>query len=723
VNLDRALFLVWGPPGHGPRSKVFARELGIDVEFVSATTRRGPLVAPYKYAVQTLMTIGVLARRRPRLVFIQSPPSPATWLVAAYAVLTGADYVIDAHSAAMLARRWTRPKWLNRLVRRRAVVTIVTNEHFAEQLEAEGCTALVLRDIPTTFPTASEPELPEGFHALVVNTFNFDEPLDEVLEAAHRLPEVTFHVSGRAERHPEVVATAPPNVRFTGFLADEDYHALMKRADVVMCFTTRDHTMQRGACEALSLGRPIITSDWPLLRTYFHRGTVHVDNTAAGMIAAVEEVRARHAHYEAEIEHLRDYQQDQWSQARGRLEELFAAGPSRSRSRSTKRRHAMVVHAYYPVGETRVQREAAALIEDGVDVDIICLRRPGERRREEVDGVNVYRLPVGRNRSLGVAYQLLEYLAFAVLAAVRLTRLHLRRRYRSVQVHNLPDFLVFSALVPKLTGSHILLDLHDLMPEFLADRLGGSMGHPLVRLVALQERISCAFADSVITVTEGWRQRLIERGVEPEKISVVMNVADPDLFTPRDEEAPQDSFTIVYHGTLTHRYGVDLLVEAVARLRSRVPTARLLLLGDGDYRMQLESAVACLGLADVVEFSDEMLEVAELLPYLRRASVGVVPNRSSVFTDDLLPTKLLEYVALGIPVVVARTPMIRSYFDDDMVEFFTPGDADDLADRLAVLAESPERCQELARAARTFVESHPWESIAKSYVALVAGGR
>jgi glycosyltransferase involved in cell wall biosynthesis len=722
VNPDRTLFVVWGPPSHGPRSKVFARELGIDVEFMTATNRRGGLVAPYKYLVQTAMTLRVLLRRRPRLIFVQSPPSVATWVVAAYAVVTGADYVIDAHSAAMLARRWNRPRWLNRLVRRRALVTIVTNEHFAGQLEADGATALVLRDIPTSFPTAAEPELPEGFHALVVNTFNFDEPLDEVLEAARRLPDVTFHVSGRAERHPRVVATAPPNVEFTGFLADEDYHALMKRADVVMCFTSRDHTMQRGACEALSLGRPIITSDWPLLRTYFHRGTVHVDNTAAGMAAAVEEVRHNHAHYVAEIERLREYQQDQWSQARSRLEELFATGRSRSRSRSTKSRHAMVVHAYYPVGETRVQREAAALLEEGVAVDVICLRRPGEPRREEVDGVTVYRLPVGRNRSLGVAYQLLEYLAFAALAGARLTLLHLRRRYRSVQVHNLPDFLVFSALVPKLTGSHILLDLHDLMPEFLADRLGRSMAHPLVRMVALQERISCSFADSVITVTEGWRQRLIDRGVAPEKISVVMNVADPDLFVPRDDEAPADSFTIIYHGTFTRRYGVDLLVEAVAKLRSRVPSVKLLLLGDGDYRMQLESSVACLGLTDVVEFSDEMLEVSDLLPYLQQAAVGVVPNRSSVFTDDLLPTKLLEYVAMGIPVVAARTPMIRSYFDDDMVEFFTPGDADDLADRLAALAGSPERRREMAKAAGTFVDSHPWESIARSYVALVAGG-
>lgn len=381
----------------------------------------------------------------------------------------------------------------------------------------------------------------------------------------------------------------------------------------------------------------------------------------------------------------------------------------------------MVVHAYYPVGETRVQREAAALTEAGFEVDVICLRQTGEPPGERIDGVAVRRLPVARNRRLGVAFQLLEYLAFLVAAAAVLTVRHLRRRYDSVQVHNLPDFLVFAALVPKLTGARVLLDLHDLMPEFFASRLQLSMGHPLVRLVAFQERLACGFADSVITVTDGWKDRLAGRGVAAEKISVVMNVADPAFFSRRAEPRHDDRFTLMYHGTITHRYGVDLLVEAAARLRSRVPSLRLWLLGDGDYRAEIQDLVSRLALDGVVELSDRMLAVTELQPYLDRADVGVVPNRSSVFTDDLLPTKLMEYVAVGIPVVAARTPMIDSYFDDEMVEFFTPGDPDDLADKLASLASSPSRRHDMVRAVDRFTDAHHWDHISRQYVSLVEG--
>ncbi|MFP3913780.1 MAG: glycosyltransferase family 4 protein [Actinomycetota bacterium] len=384
-------------------------------------------------------------------------------------------------------------------------------------------------------------------------------------------------------------------------------------------------------------------------------------------------------------------------------------------------RHAMVVHAYYPLGETRVQREAAALVESGMEVEVFALRGRGEPRRETVDGVEVRRLPVRRNRRLGIAFQLLEYMAFFLAAGAALTVRHLRRRYDSVQVHNLPDFLVFAALVPKLTGARVLLDLHDLMPEFFAARIGRSLRHPLVRLVVWQERLACAFADVVITVTDGWRERLVGRAVPADKVRVVMNVADPSLFQRRMDQPAHDGFNVLYHGTFSYRYGVDLLVEAAALLAERVGGLKVWLLGDGEYRPELERAVAERGLESVVEMSPGMLGVTELQPYLAAADAGVVPNRSTVFTDDLLPTKLLEYVAVGIPVVAARTPMVDACFDDDMVQFFNPGDAADLAEKLSALAASPEARRKLAESADRFTGENSWERVSRDYVALVRG--
>lgn len=386
----------------------------------------------------------------------------------------------------------------------------------------------------------------------------------------------------------------------------------------------------------------------------------------------------------------------------------------------------MVVHAHYPARETRVQRQAQALIAAGHPVDVICLRDDDEPPRSEVDGVRVIRLPVRRHKDHGLAVQLLEYLAFFVLAAATLSRLHLQHRYASVQVHNLPDFLVFAAAVPKVTGTPVIIDLHDLMPEFFSARSGVAPGHPLVRLVAAQERISCAFADHVVTVTESWKRTLIDRGVDARKISVVMNVPDGNLFRRRPSPAvpaAHDGLRLFYHGTFTRRYGLDLLLDAVAAVRITAPDVRLTMLGSGEMTDELFERRRALGLEDVATIVTTPVDVEQLIDMIRGADIGVVPNRDDVFTDGILPTKLMEYVALGVPVIAARTTAIAQYFDGDMVEYFTPGDADGLADAILALRSDPDRRRRLADNAEAFTHTYDPAATATAYVDVVAGLR
>jgi len=397
---------------------------------------------------------------------------------------------------------------------------------------------------------------------------------------------------------------------------------------------------------------------------------------------------------------------------------------------SGRPQHCMVVHAFYPVGETRVQREALALIDRGYGVHVVCLRDKGEPATETHEGVRIHRLPVARHRGAGLFGQLIEYLTFFVLAFANLTFLHMRHRFRTIQVHNLPDFLVFCALIPKLGGTPIILDLHDLMPELFAGRAGVGMRHPVVRVTRFQEKVSCRFADHVITVTDGWRDTLIERGVPEGKVSVVMNVADSRLFSPLPAATDDngDAFQLIYHGTFTHRYGVDLIIRAVDRIREEIPGIRLMLLGDGETREELVDLTRSLELCDRVDFSDDMVAADRLPGAIRSADVGIVPNRSNLFTDGILPTKLMEYVAMGVPVIAARTPTVAAYFDDSMVEFFEPGDSDDLAAHIRRLYRDRSRREDLSRNSSAFNRRYNWESIAERYGDLVdrlgtCGGR
>lgn len=311
---EQALFLVWGPPSHGPRSRVFAKELGIKaLHFVYSTTRRGLLVAPLKYSYQAIKTLMLLFHKHPQIVFVQSPPSFALFFVYLYCALTNSRFVVDAHSAAFQVPYWTRPRWLYRFLARKAVTTIVTNEHFQQMINDWGGHAFVLRDIPTTFARADSYPLNGKFSVVVVNTFAADEPLDEVLAAAAELDEVEFYITGKKSQAQQRFSyQAPDNVHFTDFLPNETYYALLDESKAVMCLTTRNHTMQRGACEALSLGKPIITSNWPLLQEYFHKGTVHVDNTTIGIRRGVTEMKRDYGRYLAEIKELQTKQRREW---------------------------------------------------------------------------------------------------------------------------------------------------------------------------------------------------------------------------------------------------------------------------------------------------------------------------------------------------------------------------------------------------------------------------
>lgn len=384
-------------------------------------------------------------------------------------------------------------------------------------------------------------------------------------------------------------------------------------------------------------------------------------------------------------------------------------------------RHCMVVHNYYPIDEPRVQRQAEALADAGSEVDVICLRRPDEPAVECNGVVRIVRLPVQKGEGRGVVGHLLEYLAFFFLAFAQLTRLHLQHRYQIVQVHNLPDFLVFVALVPRLMGAAVILDLHDLMPEFFTSRFGGDLNSLPVRLIRLQEQLSCRFANHVITVTELWREALVRRGVSPSKCSVVMNVADNRIFHQRPlSELSDGSLHLIYHGTLTYRYGIDLALHAVAQAKAEVPSLRLTIHGRGEYLPELKRLAAELDLQEVVDFSTGLLPMDELPRLLASADVGLVPYRRDLFTDGILPTKLMEYAALGLPAIVARTPAIEAYFTKDMVEFFEAGNVDALTSCIVRLARDRNRLAELARNIVSFNCRRNWAGQRANYLSLVA---
>jgi glycosyltransferase involved in cell wall biosynthesis len=391
------------------------------------------------------------------------------------------------------------------------------------------------------------------------------------------------------------------------------------------------------------------------------------------------------------------------------------------------KRVCMIVYATYPLGETRVQREAEALLRNGYEVDVISIRLPDDLPVDHYKGVRIfqekYRFPILGSNKAGIRGKFFNYLVFFISAAFRVTQLHLKQRYDVIQVHNLPDFLIFSAWIPKLMGARLILDLHDLMPEFFAGRFKSRMPN-LLKLIEWQERQACKFADHVITVSEHWRQALIKRGVPENKCSVIMNVADDRIFHPCEHRlnkpAPNGRFRLIYHGSIHDRYGLDTAVEAVDRLRTDIPNIQLTLIGNGSYLAHIRKMVEDRKLGEYVKIDG--LHLAEELPAIIRShDLGVVPYLNDVFTDGLLPTKLMEYAALGLPAVASRTTAIEAYFRNTMTDFFEPGSAEDLSKRIRYLHDHPDRLEELSQGCQKFNEHYNWPKVSAAYVKLVDG--
>jgi glycosyltransferase involved in cell wall biosynthesis len=372
--------------------------------------------------------------------------------------------------------------------------------------------------------------------------------------------------------------------------------------------------------------------------------------------------------------------------------------------------------------DPRVRREAEALVEAGHRVVFLSCRQPGEPNRETIAGVTVEKLAGLQRRPTSFADYLIDYAIFALMLTLHLTAHPLR--YRLIHINNMPDFLVFAGWLPRLLGRPVIHDVHDLMPELYMEKFASGERHWVVRALEMQERSAGRFATAVLTVEERLRDILNARGIPRAKIHVLMNLPDERIFSQRaaPAEKPQDApFVMVYHGTLARRLGLDLAIEAVARARDEIPRMELRIIGAGEERDRLMEQRDRLGLHDAVVFSDGFVPVERIPQMIEDADVGLVPLRVSSGTDIMLPTKLLEYVFMGIPCIVPRTGTIARYFDETMVAFFEAGSAASLAEAIVRLYRSPEQRRALAeRATQRFAARYRWAGHKQVYVNLVA---
>jgi glycosyltransferase involved in cell wall biosynthesis len=390
---------------------------------------------------------------------------------------------------------------------------------------------------------------------------------------------------------------------------------------------------------------------------------------------------------------------------------------------SSTNRRLRICHLAYTFYEKdyRVRRYAEALAERGHEVDVIALRRDGDPPRTDLCGVHVYRVQRRRVGEAAAASYLAKLLVFFARATAFISARHLRRPYDVVHIHNIPDFLVFAAWLPKVTGARIILDIHDIVPELYSDKFR-SMGNSwTLRGLRWIERRSTQFAGHVIVAGDVWRQRLIGRaGVAPERSTTLLNYPDRRMFKPlgEDERRQDGRFIVLYPGTLNHHQGVDLAVKAFGLVRHRMPGAELHIYGEGPAARSIASLITTDGLQNCVKLQ-RPVAIEAIARVMSDADLGVIPKRADGFGNEAFSTKSLEFMACGVPVVIARTHVDGEYFDDSVVKFFEPGSIEALAAAILDDYEHPDDRRARAHRAACFVAQTDWASKLPSYLSIV----
>jgi glycosyltransferase involved in cell wall biosynthesis len=384
---------------------------------------------------------------------------------------------------------------------------------------------------------------------------------------------------------------------------------------------------------------------------------------------------------------------------------------------SDRRRVAIVVHATVP-GDPRIQRQSDALTDAGYEVDVIALRRPGEAAEERAGGQRIVRLPLDRTFG-GFAGHMAEYVGFTALATWRLAMEHRRRRYDLVQVATVPDFLIAAAVPEKLAGVPLLLDLHEDMPEFFRNRFAHPILRPLLPAVTAVALASASLADELITVHEPLRQLAIGRGIDPGRISVVMNSADPRVFDPdRHERRPfmvDGRLRLIHHSNLQRIYGLDRAIDALALLPATIDW-QLDVYGDGPWRPQIVAAIARTATGDRVHLHGRV-PTDELPARLAAADIGLVPSLREPYLEYSLSTKLLEYAAMGVPIVASDLATFRHHFTEAAVWFVSGPEM--LTDAIASLAADPDAAVAMGLEARRQAGAYDWNRQRATYLGVV----
>lgn len=384
----------------------------------------------------------------------------------------------------------------------------------------------------------------------------------------------------------------------------------------------------------------------------------------------------------------------------------------------------MVVHQNY-FDDARVRRYCEALAAEGAFIDVLCIADAARSNTKAMNNITVHTIPVDKDYQSKADF-LLGYIHAFFLYFFKLTILHFRHRFSVVHIHNMPDFLVFTALIPRILGTPVILDIHDIMPEFFVSKFGIQPDHYMVKVIRFQEKLSTMFANAVITACRGFQRKLVNRGLPEKKLLVIYNTPNTGFFNREKfkeiRSAKRSRFTLIFPGTQAPRYGLDIPIRAMPELARKIENVHLQIIGwQNDYTRELQVLAEELGVTNRVEFIPAV-PVDKVPELLSAADLGIYPAIRDQYMDVAVPEKVFEYSLMRLPIVATRLTVLEEMFSDKAILYFESNQLDQFIARVMEIYTNSELAEELmTQADLEYSQEFSWVKGRLDYFRLLDG--
>lgn len=381
----------------------------------------------------------------------------------------------------------------------------------------------------------------------------------------------------------------------------------------------------------------------------------------------------------------------------------------------------MISQSTYP-SDPRVRRQAEVLEKAGYEVDLICLRQKTHTPVQKYGAVTAYRI-MNDQRNESIAKYMVRSLGFFVKVFFKLRQLNKIRKYDLIQIHNMPEFHVFTAFLNKIAGVPVVLDIHDLTPELFESKWNHKINKIFLPVIKFAEKISCRFSDKIITVTDACKELLIKRGVPSEKITLILNTPDEHIikFDPsREYKTINSGLKLIYHGTIAERFGIHDAIEALSHINKKIPNSTFTVYGkyDDSYKAKLYRQISELGLKNNVILEKRYL-LEDIYLFIKKSDIGVVPYVNNPYMNIALSTKTFEYAAAGLPVVSTRLKTLAALLDDNAITYCEADNPKDMAEKIIWMCQNPDILKMRAMNARKAISGIAWPVMAQRYLNLI----